>query len=117
MVRRIHRRVKNRERLRMGDYAGSRQESRESEVDKRPSISIPYIQGVSEQATRVLRPYAKVSTRPAANLSARLVKPKDRLGIKEKAELVYQCKCQCGKIYVGETGRKLRRGSQSTKEL
>ena len=96
MVRRIHRRVKNRERLRMGEGGGSERVGREQEEDKRVYVSIPYIQGVSEQVTRVLRPYAKVSTRPAANLSARLVKPKDKLGIKEKAGLVYQYKCQCG---------------------
>ena len=63
-------------------------ETRKSEVDRRPFISVPYIPGVSEQVTRVLRPYAKVSTRPAANMSVRLVKPKDRLGIKEKTGLV-----------------------------
>ena len=79
----------------MGEGGGSERVGREQE-DKRVYVSIPYIQGVSEQVTRVLRPYAKVSTRPTANLSARLVKPKDKLGIKEKAGLVYQYKCQCG---------------------
>ena len=58
--------------------------------------------------TRILRPYAKVSTRPAANLKARLVKPKDRLGFKDKSGVVYQYQCQCGKLCVGETGRKLK---------
>ena len=93
MVRRIHRRVKNKERLRMGEGDGSRQASRESEVDTRFYISIPYIHRVSEQVTHVLRPYAKVSTRPEANLIARLVKSKDRLGVKEKAGLVYRYNC------------------------
>ena len=37
----------------------------------------------------------------------RLVRAKDRLGKKIKAGVVYQYQCQCGKIYVGETGRTL----------
>ena len=39
--------------------------------DRRTFISIPYIQGVSEQVTRILRPYAQVSTRPAASLTTK----------------------------------------------
>lgn len=75
---------------------------------KRPTVCIPYIQGVSEQITRLLKPHAKVSTKPGINLRDRLVRAKDRLGTKSKGGLVYEYRCQCGMVYVGETGRTLR---------
>ena len=42
------------------------------------------------------------------SLRDRLVKAKDKMGTKSKAGVVYEYRCQCGMVYVGETGRTLR---------
>ena len=111
--------TKSRKHIRIGEgEGGSRQGQRvqgqqgvresRGEVRERSFVCIPYVQGVSEQVTRVLKPYAKVGTKPGASLRDRLVKAKDKMGTKSKAGVVYEYRCQCGMVYVGETGRTLR---------
>ena len=47
--------------------------------------------------------------RPVSNLRRSLVHPKDKLGIDEVGEVVYEVPCMiCDKKYIGETGRLLR---------
>ena len=56
----------------------------------------------------MLKPYAKVGTKPGPSIRNRLVKPKDRLDAGTRSGLVYQYECECGMFYVGETGRTLK---------
>ena len=74
----------------------------------KPLVILPYVQGVTERVTRILAPHAKVASKPGKNLRGILVKPKDSREKKANTGVVYQYECQCGKVYVGETGRSLK---------
>ena len=78
------------------------------EKQSKPLVVLPYVQGVTEKITRVLRPYARVSTKPGRNLKNMLVSPKDKREKCQNSGLVYQYECECGKVYVGETCRTIR---------
>ena len=63
---------------------------------------------MTEKITRVLKPHAKVATKPGRNLRDLLIKPKDKRDKFQTTGVVYQYKCECGKVYVGETCRSIR---------
>ena len=71
----------------------------------KPLVILPYVQGVTEKVTRVLKQHAKIGTRPGRNLRNALVRPKDKWDRDQNSGVVYQYECQCGKVYVGETCR------------
>ena len=75
---------------------------------EKPLVVLPYIQGVTEKVTRVLKPHARVATKPSRNLKSMLVKPKDKRETGQSAGLVYQYECECKKVYIGETCRSIK---------
>ncbi len=86
---------------------------RRKEKEKRPvlgHVTVPYVQGVSEPLTRVLREHdLVVHSRPHTKLRNLLVAPKDPTPPLDKSGVVYKVQCkECPSVYVGETGRPLR---------
>ena len=81
---------------------------RRPEHEKKPMVVLPYVQGVTEKVTRILKPHARVATKPGTNLKNMLVRPKDKRKKDQNSGLVYQYECECGKVYVGETCRTIR---------
>ena len=75
---------------------------------QKPLTVLPYVKGVTEKVTRVLKPYARVSTKPGKNLRNLLVNAKDKRDKFHSAGLVYQYECQCKKVYIGETCRSIK---------
>jgi hypothetical protein len=65
---------------------------------------LPYVSTVSGKISRILRRF-NIATihRPAIKLRQLLVHPKDPVGLKTPG--IYSVPCECGKIYIGETGR------------
>ena len=86
---------------------GAESSTRE-EREHKPLVVLPYVKGVTEKITRVLKPHARVSTKPGQSLRGMLVKPKDKRDKIQSTGLVYQYKCECGKVYIGETCRSIR---------
>jgi len=85
---------------------GSRRRA-EDERPTRGTVVLPYVEGVSEEISRILRK-ADVKTyyRPVTTLRDLLVKVKDRVPPVEATGAVYQIPCKdCRKVYTGQTGR------------
>ena len=68
-------------------------------------VKIPYVRGVSEQISKLLRPKGIQVAHSAARLKSRLVKAKDGFDPKKKKGTVYRISCSCGSVYIGESGR------------
>ena len=81
----------------------------EQEEETKGWATIPYVKGVSEPISRILRTAGiKVAMKPHNTLRKELVHPKDRDSLMEKAGVVYQVNCkQCDAAYIGQTGRHL----------
>lgn len=75
---------------------------------EKPLVVLPYVKGVTERITRILKPHARVSTKPGRNLRNMLVKPKDKREKSQSTGLIYQYECECKKVYIGETCRSIR---------
>ena len=78
---------------------------------KNPRMAvIPYVSGVSERIRKACEKYMynfKVVFKSDPTLRSLLTKVKDPLPKEKLAGVVYQIPCQCGKVYVGETHRRL----------
>ena len=68
-------------------------------------MSIPYVKGVSEPISRFLRAHNVIVGHSSKNIRKSLVHVKDRLPKGKQKETVYEVKCECGEVYIGETGR------------
>ena len=83
------------------------QQSKKSPQFKSTAV-LPYVQGVSEPLRRCLeqqgiRPVFKSETA----LRSHLVRPKDTVDPVKQDGVVYRIPCECGKVYIGETGRSM----------
>ena len=78
--------------------------------EKKGQVVIPYVKGLSEGVSRVLRKYQiETAMRPVNTLKERLVHPKDKVDKMETGGVVYQIPCKnCDSTYIGETGRLFR---------
>ena len=86
-----------------GEYDGEREEERP------PTVHLPYIAGVSEQIRRVCRDSnIRAVFKSGPTLRSLLTKVKNPLPREKQANIVYEVPCTCGKVYTGETTRRLR---------
>jgi len=71
-------------------------------------VVVPYVKGLTEAFARILKSHGiATANRPHRTLRNFVVHPKDKIGDKEKTELIYCVPCKnCSSSYVGETGRK-----------
>ena len=85
------------------DDEGSQEDER-----KPPLAVIPYVSGVSERIRKACEKFnLRVVFKSGPTLRSLFTKVKDPLPKEKLAGVVYQIPCQCGKVYVGETQRRL----------
>ena len=70
---------------------------------------LPYIKGVSEVLRRCLQQQGvRTVFKSDTTLRSHLVRPKDTLEPTKQEGVVYKIPCECGKVYIGETGRAIQ---------
>ena len=71
-------------------------------------VVLPYTAGVSEYIRRVCSKFGmKVIFKSGQSLHSVLTKVKDALPMEKQSKVVYRIPCSCGRVYIGETKRKL----------
>jgi len=88
----------------------STQPTRRAEEQEPPkaTISIPYVNGLSEDIRRIAWGYnIRTTFRTQGTLRQTLTKVKDKLTDTQRSNVVYRIPCTCGKVYIGETQRAL----------
>lgn len=92
-----------------------RQSSRTKKVEKKDEtnkctgmVVLPYVNGVTERISRVLKSYnVATAMKPHNTLRSALVHPKDKREDVNKTDALYSLPCMnCDREYIGETGRK-----------
>ena len=69
---------------------------------------LPYVQGVSEPLRRCLEQQGiRTVFKSETTLRSNLVRPKDTVDPAKQDGVVYRIPCECGKVYIGETGRSM----------
>ena len=69
---------------------------------------LPYVQGVSEPLRRCLEQQGiRTVFKSETTLRSHLVRPKDTVDPAKQDGVVYRIPCECGKVYIGETGRSM----------
>ena len=84
---------------------------RQSKRDKsRGHVVLPYIKGLSEKLSRILKDHqVSTSYKPHTTLRRLLVHPKDKIPKEDTCDVVYQIPClNCDEVYIGETGRQMK---------
>ena len=68
-------------------------------------VSMPYVKGVSEPISRFLRAHNVIVGHSSKTLRKSLVRDKDRPPKGKQKGTVYEVQCDCGQVYIGESGR------------
>ncbi|BHF65157.1 hypothetical protein SprV_0200816600 [Sparganum proliferum] len=83
-----------------------------SPVTERPKVwrALPYIDGVSEAVSRLLRPLGiGIAHRPESTIRHLVMRPKTPLPPGEITNVIYRIQCSsCEANYIGETGKRLQ---------
>ncbi|BHF62483.1 hypothetical protein SprV_0301040100 [Sparganum proliferum] len=86
--------------------------SSRSPVTERPKVwrALPYIDGVSEAVSRLLRPLGiGIAHRPESTIRHLVMRPKTPLPPGEMTNVIYRIQCSsCEMKYIGETGKRLQ---------
>ena len=78
---------------------------------------LPYVKGLSEQLRRCLRQQGvRAVFKSKTTLRSQLVRPKDAVDPAKQDGVVYKIPCECGKVYIGKTGRPMQTEFKSTIE-
>ena len=79
------------------------------EKEKKKTVVIPYIKGISEATSRIFNKYnIQTAMKPQSTIKDVLVHPKDRIEQMKTSGVVYSVPCKdCDAVYVGQTGRPL----------
>ena len=76
--------------------------------DTQPIVSIPDVAGMSEEIRHICRGFnLGVVFWSGCTLCSLLTKEKDTLPQGKQSWVVYRIPCSCGKVYIGETVRRL----------
>ena len=79
-------------------------------MDKSTAV-LPYVKGLSEQLRRCLQQQGmRAVFKSDTTLRSHLVRPKDAVEPTKQDGVVYRIPCECGKVYISETGRPLQDG-------
>ena len=95
--------------------AGSREHSKKdhstSEGDQETEskmLVIPYVSNVSEKIRRVCKEFNIFTVfRSSRTLRSYLSRVKDKIPSTMNSSVIYKIPCSCGKVYIGETARRL----------
>ena len=81
---------------------------REPAAEFKSTAVLPYVQGVSEPLRRCLEQQSiRTVLKSETALRSHLVRPKDTVDTAKQDGVVYRIPCECGKVYIGETGRSM----------
>ena len=70
---------------------------------------LPYVKGLSEQLRHCLQQRGvRTVLKSETTLRSQLVRPKDAVDPAKQDGVVYRIPCECGKVYIGETGRPMQ---------
>ena len=80
--------------------------NKEPRQEFKSTAVLPYIKGVSEVLRCCLQQQGvRTVFKSDTTLRSHLVRPKDTLEPIKQDGVVYKIPCECGKVYIGETGR------------
>ena len=76
--------------------------------DFKPTAVLPYIKGVSEVLHPCMQQQGiRTVFKSDTMLRSHLVRPKDVLDLSRQDGVVYKIPCECGKMYIMQTGRSM----------
>ena len=77
--------------------------------DFKATAVLPYVKGLSEQLRHCLQQRGvRTVLKSETTLRSQLVRPKDAVDPAKQDCVVYRIPCECGKVYIGETGRPMQ---------
>ncbi|XP_078384814.1 uncharacterized protein LOC144667294 [Oculina patagonica] len=83
--------------------------SAEPVAEFKSTAVLPYVKGLSEQLRRCLQQQGvRAVFKSETTLRSQLVRPKDAVDSTKQDGVVYRIPCECGKVYIGETGRPMQ---------
>ena len=83
--------------------------SAEPTIEYKSTAVLPYVKGLSEQLRRCLQQQGiRAVFNSETTLRSHLVRPKDAVKPTKQDGVVYRIPCECGKVYIGETGRPMQ---------
>ncbi|XP_068692347.1 uncharacterized protein [Montipora foliosa] len=83
--------------------------SAEPTIEYKSTAVLPYVNGLSEQPRRCLHQQGiRAVFKSEITLRSHLVRPKDAVEPTKQDGVVYRIPCECGKVYIGETGRPMQ---------
>ena len=83
--------------------------SAEPAIEFKTAAVLPYVKGVSEQLRRFLQQQGvRAVFKSETTLRSHLVRPKDAVDPAKQDSVVYRIPCECGKVYIGDTGRPMQ---------
>ncbi len=81
-------------------------------------LTIPYIAGLNENIQKVCRDFdIKTALKSGKTLRSHLTEVKDTITITTESSIVYSVPCNCGKVYIGETTRRLEQRIKNIRML
>ena len=84
--------------------------SKEPALGSKSTAVLPYIKGVSKVLRGFLQHQGiRTILKSYITLRSHLVQPKRALEPTKQNGVVYKIPCECGKVYMGETGRSMRK--------
>ena len=85
----------------------------EPETEFKSTAVLPYVKEVSEPLRRCLQQQGiRAVFKSDTTLRSHLVRPKDTVDPAKQHGVVYRIPCECGKDYIGETGRSMQEKDQ-----
>ena len=91
---------------------------REPVAEFKSTAVLPYVQAVSESLRRCLEQQGiRTVLKSDTTLRSHLVRPKDTVNPAKQDGVVYRIPCECGKVYIGETGRSFLSGRWENNHL
>ena len=83
--------------------------SAEPTIEYKAIAVVPYVKGLSKQLRRCLQQQGiRAVLKSETTLRSHLVRPKDAVEPTKQDGVVYRIPCECGKVYIGETGRPMQ---------
>ena len=83
--------------------------SDEPATEFKSTAVFPYVKGLSEQLRRCLQQQGvRAVFKSDATQRSQLVRPKDAVDPAKQDGSFYRIPCECGKVYIGETGRPMQ---------
>ena len=77
--------------------------------DFKATAVLPYVKGLSQQLRRCRQQQGvRAVFKSETTLRSQLVRPKDAVDPAKQDGVVYKIPCECGKVYIGQTGRPMQ---------